>query len=383
MVQTNAADVQVVGLVRNLSNQSQTDLQIRVALFDQEDNLLVEQVISPLIRHFTPNETGPFSAMFNGVEGATSTRAEVTAMEPTKLQRASVRVEELATHPAIGGNTAILGYLVNPASDPVLLHALSFLVLDVSGEMIGSASLAAGPSLLEPDSASPFLAMLHGSAQEFTLIPYPDATITKPLLPIEINVSDSVRLQTTSQGIPFVVGEIHNQAGFMRWARLLVSLEDADKLIAFNALELPVPLNPGEIRAFSVTDFPGLASQLEGKYISLDDLDVKVAIEPNLTRSYDEVPIPLEVAIDLFEPLGSSLFLRGTLTNTTQAELREATIIATMRTTAGGLLTAGWISLTERLPPGESLEFVLPLTLPQQVDLVMSEFDIQAIGFAP
>jgi hypothetical protein len=374
-------DFNVVGILRNISTQSWTDIAILVAVWDTNGNLIDHQTVNPLLKHFGPNETGPFVAFFETPTTVDSVTAEVIDVSTTSFERSNVQVKVTSTIPTAEGQLAILGTIANTNSYPVFLHGLSFLAVDMSSEITGFATLAAGPTHIDSQRARPFLAFLETDATDYTLLPYPDAVQTTTLLPIEVTLAESPRFETTEQDHLFIVGEVRNDASYQRWVRLLVSLEYRGELIAFTTMDLPTPLKPGESRAFAVTDFPGLREQMQILNPSMEALNLIIKIEPNLSRDYDEVPIPLGFEIELLEALGSSLILKGSISNSTAVTLNDVTVLATARSTAGEVITAGWLTIVETLDPGEIATFVLPLAIPKGADPAMIEFDVQAFGF--
>ena len=201
------------------------------------------------------------------------------------------------------------------------------------------------------------------------------------LTAIELTLSQNPVLKFTDQNLPFVIGEINNDAGYIRWVRLLISAQYGDQLLSCTVHTFPAPLNPAESRVFLETNLPGLVPNAKNKGIPLDKVDIEVTIELNFSRDFDEIPIHLPIEIDLYQPVGSSLILRGSLTNPEEKTIMQPTVFATVRTTMGELVSAGWIVVAYEIAPSETLSFVLPLTLPQNTDTVMSEFDVQAIGF--
>lgn len=382
ILQGQGNDFNVIGILRNISAQSWTDIAILVAVWDTAGKLIDHQTVNPLLKHFGPNETGPFVASFEMPDSVDSVTAEVIDVTPTTLDRTSVQVKVVSTIPTAEGKIAILGSIANTNSYPIALHGLSFIAVDKSSEIIGFATLAAGPTYVESQRTRPFLALLESDATDYMLLPYPDAIQTTTLLPIEVILAEPPRIETTEQGHLFIVGEVRNDASFQRWARLLVTLEYRGELIAFTTMDLPTPIKPGESRAFAVTDFPGLREQMQILNPSLEALNLIIKIEHNLSRDFDDIPTPLGFEIELYEALGSSIILKGSISNPTAETLNEVTILATARSTAGDVITAGWLTIVETLEPGEIATFVLPLAIPKNADPAMSEFDVQAFGFA-
>lgn len=382
ILQGPGKEINVVGILRNISDQPWTDIVILVAIWDTENQLVDHQTVSPLLKNLGQNETGLFVAKFENINSVESASAEVLDISPTTFDRASVQVTVLKTIPTGEGKPAILGTITNSNSYPVAVHGLSFVAVDKSSEITGFATLAAGPTYIESHRARPFLALLETDTTDYTLLPYPDATQTTNLLPTEVALTKPPRIETTEQGHLFIVGEVRNDASFLRWIRLLVSLEYQGELFAFTTVDFPVPINPGESRGFTVTDFQGLREQMQAFNPALEALNLIVKIEPNLLRDFNETPTPLGFEIELFESLGSSLILKGTLSNSTEGTLHEVTVLATARSTVGDVITAGWVTIAEALEPEEMAEFILPLAFPKNANPVMIEFDVQAFGFS-
>jgi hypothetical protein len=190
-------------------------------------------------------------------------------------------------------------------------------------------------------------------------------------------------LKFTAQGNPFVVGEIHNPDDQPRWATFLVELLLDDETFGLASITPPTPLGPGENRAFTVASFPGLRSKLAGQATQPDDIRVEITYDPRASSPSDATFLPLDLNINLYETIGSSLIVRGTVSNTGPEAVQSAIVQATVRLTSGEPLTAGWLVAADTLGVGESVVFILPLTLPQGADPAMSEYDFQAAGLAP
>jgi hypothetical protein len=93
--------------------------------------------------------------------------------------------------------------------------------------------------------------------------------------------------------------------------------------------------------------------------------------------------VPLEVQVTSYEAIGGTLFLQGVIENGTAVTVTSASVLAAVRSIEGAPVTAGWRIVAATLEPAATVDFVLELALPHDVDLVTSEYDVVARGLAP
>ena len=373
----------VVGSVRNDSDQDFGEISLEVSLLDINGDMLGSQHVSPLLRHLAPGEDSPYAARFEAADGIASAEVEILHFTTASFDRASVAFQETKAFTTQDGEYAVLGTVSNPSDEPLTLHDFGILLEDDSGAIIDLSRWAAGPANLMPEEASPVLLLFDTPPDAGEREIYADATVTRSIAPVELTFTREPSLEFTDQGLPFVLGEIHNDAGYFRWVRLLIAAYHAGELLSCTVTSFPVPIQPDENRAFLESRLPGLVANAESQGIPLEDVEIQVRIELDLSRSFDETPVPLAIEIDRYQSVGSSLLLHGTIINTAESIIKQPTVIGTLRTTTGELVSAGWSIAADTLAPAETLDFVLPLTLPQNTDIVMSEFDLQAVGFYP
>ncbi len=159
---------------------------------------------------------------------------------------------------------------------------------------------------------------------------------------------------------------------------LILAVRSPSSLLAVTQLRPPLPLQAGETLAFSAGEFYGLEQRILRALSREEELDIEVYLQAASTPPTERVALSIQVIG--FETVGSSLFLQGTLEDAGDSALRWPTIFATLRSTSGELLAAGWITPVEQLESGEALAFVLPIRLPEGVDPAAAEFDLR--GFA-
>ncbi len=371
----------VLGIIHNDSDQDLTEISLEVSLLDSDGDLLDRQQLSPLLEHLAPGEDSPYTARFEAPDGIASAEVELLHSKAASFDRAAVEFQEVRTFTTQTGEYAILGTVNNPSDEPLTLHDLGILLKDDSGVIIALSRLAAGPASLMPEQISPVLLIFATPPDAGEGELYADATINRSLPPVELSFTRDPTLEFTDQGLPFVLGEIHNEAGYIRWVRVLIAVYYEDLLLSCTVTTFPIPIGPDENRAFLESRLPGLVTNAESQGIALENVEIQALIELDFSRSFDETPVPLSVEIDRYQYQGSSLILHGKVSNPEENAIEQPTVLGTVRTMTGELVSAGWSIVADTLAPFETLEFVLPLTLPQDTDTVMSEFDLQAVGF--
>jgi hypothetical protein len=373
----------VVGVIRNEADQDFAEISLEISLLDSKGDLLDRKRVSPLLGHLAPGEDSPYAARFEAVDGIASAEVRLLHSTSASFDRASVEFQETKSFETQDGDYAVLGTVSNPSDEPLTLHDFGILLKDDSGAIVDLSRFAAGPVSLMPEQPSPVLLLFDTPTDAGEMDIYADATANRSLAPVELSFTREPYLEFTDQGLPFVLGEIHNDAGYFRWVRLLIAAYSDGELLSCTVTTFPIPIQPDENRAFLESRLPGLVANAESQGIPLDDVEIQIRTELDFSRSFDETPVPLSIEIDRYQSVGSSLLLHGKITNLEESIIKQPTVLGTMRTTTGELVSAGWSVVADTLAPAETLDFVLPLTLPQNTDIVMSEFDLQAVGFYP
>jgi hypothetical protein len=371
----------VLGLLENRSDILIAEIQIKILRRDDQGDLLDEKWISPLLQHVAPGGKTPFSANFLALGSKPTVEIEIHSIASADFLDADVDFEIISKIPTNGGDTAILGQVENPNPFPVNIDGLGLAAQNSEGELVAITQHSLSLSQLKPGEASPVLIMLEQGMRDFELISYISASKTTPTNANKKITSEAPRLMFTQQGIPFVVGKVRNDGSQPLHVVIILTIEEEDEVLTVGELVLPAPLEPGDTLAYSAADFPGLMTQMRKRSSTQEDLNIRVLLD--LRRSSPSIlqPTSLDVEIHLFEPIGSSIVLRGMVTNPTDVELEQAVVMAAVHSTEGELLTAGWVITEERLAPGAASQFILPLNYPEDRDPAVNEYDIQAVGF--
>jgi len=376
-------DWTVIGLLENQSGQQLTAISVEISVLDAADTLLTTQNIPIFLSHLGPGETSPFKVHFLDVGIVASANAKIFAHEMTSFGRTQVKVEDLSSVPTGDGRLAILGMVVNSSSKHVIIHNLGILGIDSNRNLVDFTPSATVLSTLDPGEKTPFLAIMKADPGEVELSPYIDATTT--LNPEEnvFSTPEPPKVFLTEQGAPLVVGSIRNDDNRSRWTALLLILKLEEEIVTVAPVRPPIPLQPGESLAYAISDFPGLSAQLARSESHAGALSAEIVVDPLASQPTERIAVPMDLRITHFEPIGSSLILKGVISNSGEIDVESVTVLVAVRSTSGELLTAGWSTIAQTLAINDTLEFILPLSLPQGADPAMSEYDLQVLGLAP
>ncbi len=373
----------VIGTLENQSQEQIDSISIHISLVDSAEKLVSEQVIQPFLFRLSPKMISPFKAYFPNAVEAASVRADIITYQPIEFEEVTMEINDLKTISTNDGRIAILGLLENPNTTPLVIDALGLLAIDSQGNPVDLFPYTAGLSMLAPGKRVPFLALSSQDPGEVDLVPYYNATLIRDKLLIPPIISTPPEVLFTQQGAPLILGTITNNANRPFETAFLIILRIENEILTITYIKPLLPLRSGESRPYAITDFPGLKTQLAKHKSLVEELTAEILVDPYASRPSDRNLVQLDVQIIQFEPIGSSLFIKGEIFNPHEMRVEFATVLAAVRSTAGVLLTAGWTHLPEILHGDDSREFVLHLSLPQGADPAMNEYDVQAFGLLP
>lgn len=373
----------VIGTLENQSQEHIDSISIHIKILDTEEELVSEQIIQPFLTRLNPKEISPFKATFPTVHEAASVSAEIINYQTVEFEEVTLEIDDLQTISTREGGMAILGLLENPNARSMAIETFGILVVDPQGNPIDLLPYTAGLSWLGPGERAPFLALSFQDPGEVDLVPYYNATLTRAVRSAPLTISTPPKVLITEQRTPLILGTITNTHNRPYNVTFLIILRIEEEILTITSVNPVLPLRPGESRPYAITDFPGLTAQLAKHESWTGELTAEILVDPYASRPSTRDIVQLDIQITQYEPIGSSLFIKGEIFNPQETEVESATVLAAVRSTGGELLTAGWIHLLEILPGYGSRDFVLHLSLPQGADLAMNEYDVQAFGLLP
>ena len=371
----------VVGLVENQGQAVVGHVELSVSLIDSAGESITETSTGALMSNLLAGEAGPFSVTLNAATAPAEARVEPMTHETADGLSAETRrvdlISELREFFITGrGELAIMGTVTNPGRSYVALASLNFLGRSLDGSEKLVAAMQFGPNLLAPGETAPFLALAPENPGDVQWTQYHDGVVAEPPSAGALKVLGEPELHLTAQGAPFVVGTLANSGPTAATGSVMISLLDGNRLIGLWKVEIPRPLQAGEQLAFTAFGFPGVNLRFDPR--DPGAVRVEARVEERLTDGI-KTPVVLPVDVSAFHSVGSAIFIRGTIRNSTQVAVESATVYAEVRSSLGELVTAGW-SVTESLKPGAAADFVLDLPIPVGMDATLTEYDLRAIG---
>jgi len=370
----------ILGQVRNEMDEAASHIKIRVTLSgDSEPPLAQKERILP-VQHLQPGETFPFELPFPDVLQADHVDIDIIDFQISANNDVELEIEFSATSTTEDGKYVILGWISNNLN--ISVEIFNFLLLTADSE--GSAYSLVMPnfhtSSLLPSEKVPFLAILDQDPSALSITPFLDAIEVQNLGAAPFSFPQKAELTQDSQGNLLLRGMIKNNDSLTRWVSCIVALRYQDRLISLTQMIPPSPLSAGENRAFGLSWFPGWKTQLSELGGEVEKIDVEVFCDSRASSEFKGQIFSLNSEITGFESTGSSLIIKGKVSNLTSHSLSYAAVQADLRSIDGFIQTSNWIILDKSIEPEGSIPFVLAVRLPEGIILSQMEIDVRAIA---
>ncbi|MGB2896255.1 MAG: hypothetical protein WBB65_08830 [Anaerolineales bacterium] len=356
------------------------EISVTVTLLGIDGGDLDKATAQAVPGRLLPGEEAFFALDFEGILDVADTTTEIHAERIPRVQRIQGEIQDATWMINHEGNTVIIGQITNTGYSQAKLLNLAVLMRDENQEPLGYAKIVASAAHISPHESSPFIASADGDFEPDNLIFFLDMIVdTSPPEP-DLQFLEPPTLHFTDQGVPFFLGSLHNPSSAWVWASGWLLLESEDELVGIAPIAPPLPIQPGGIRPFSIQYFWGVPPEILASEEAMRTLDVHSSVEGIATLPADKTVSQLGLSISQYEALGSSVFLRGAITNPGDSLIRDPSVYATLRNEDGLILSAGWVTPVELLEAGEASEFELSLLLPRGTDPATLEFDMIGYG---
>jgi hypothetical protein len=276
------------------------------------------------------------------------------------------------------GRLEALGEVENRGDHLIYLQAVHILLYDEMGFPLGVAVSDHLLPALAPMSSNPFSVSFEASVQVDSWDAYVDASpeLLPPNSPIDLE--DHFRLERTHQGGFYYVGEIENEGVTPWWIVFDITYEFDGRMLGLDTIHVPFPILPGQRLPF-VIDPSTLPAELLAS-IEPDLLEVHVHLDPWKTLPTLDPWVAIPVSITQFEQIGSRIYFRGGVLNSTEEAISESAVLLRILDVRGRTRAAGWTSPLGSIGPEENLPFDLSVLVPADVNHNLLEFDILAYG---
>jgi hypothetical protein len=374
----------VVGLLHNESEFQIEEVRLALRILDAYGQAL-DQVGVWAGTHFIDiDEESPFAAQFV-VEGTpASVEVEVVSYELSEFTRPEIEVQVEDTIPIRTGGSSALGYLVNTAYLPAYISAVPMLVFDAEGEILDYAIDTTFISALGPRQDTPIGALFLGEIPfDVRIEIYPDVIQDDRRGDTDFEFTPPISI-VTSQGKLIALGEFQNSNWQQHlWLQAVIIAELDGETLSIAPMIPPNPIAPGESRAYAVADLPGLHERLARQHAGVEQVEFDIVMDLARSGPVEGTVVALTLNVEAYEAIGSSIFIRGSVTNDSSQDVQNASIMACLRSTQGLLRSAGWLVVAEELDSGATAPFTMSLDVPSGENVLMLEFDLIASGLNP
>ncbi len=366
-----------LGLIRNRAPFAIGEIDLRVTFLSVTGATLHQARVRPELPYLRPGAASPVQLEYEDGPAPSSSTVEVMRYSLYDEPTVQPAVSLLGSFGPSQGGMRVLGELdLDDSADAARIDGLVVATANSDGKPTSLAEAIVAPSYLASGHRLPFEAFLPAQASLASIETYvaASATAPRPASPLEVDLNPGWKFDP--QRRPFLVGVVTNPTDSAVAAEILLAFRSGGEFMQVVDLGLRVPLAPGERRPFAVENVH-LSSDADPENAIVESIIVPQ--ESGVESSRVEA---LRLQITGAETLGSNLFLRGHVTNDGDRPVGNPTLIAALRATDGTLWTAGWLPIGASMAPGQTEPFVLPLRLPQEVDVPLGEFDVRALGTA-
>jgi len=381
----NLGNLQVVGLVENTSNQTYSNIQIAVQLFDSSGDLLFSEITPTTSSTLPPGGVSLFLLLIQNppmdVHHAAGTIIEShkAEIDPIKLE---VRGEKVAT--GSGGVVHITGDLYNPSLNPVWIKSLSAAIFDNSGHLLIGNTHSVTVQYLEPGEVGPFRVTVFGPDDRVRRMAdhtiYMEVEIIPPAEYVDLEIANGTHFYQDSSGSLHLVGEITNRSPNPVAPVLLAAIYDQQaNVLDASATTLPGSLiSPGETLPYDFIDWPVLRTN---PALLNNAWQFSVQWDPKETTPSSLKTVRLETQNNASDVEGSTLILSGEIINDSGYPVIQTIVIGMIEDNNNDKVFAlGYQNYPQEISISSRIFYSLALMLPDGLDLEQATITVMAKG---
>ncbi|MCX6072553.1 MAG: hypothetical protein NTU91_17155 [Chloroflexi bacterium] len=368
----------VLGMAHNESSSALESVAVCVELVDAAGTATSEATAPLPLSVLQPGAASPFIARLEQAESPAEVRASLESFQFSSAAGASTSLGAVYTTQA-PDEVFVRGTVQCEDTRPVRVHDV-VIVWRATDRSLAGLAVASVPGAILPQSGSlPWIAQASGATPGTRFEVFTAVSAVDPASEIPLVVTDGPTWHVTSQGNGFATGAIRNAGDAPVLPQVAIAVRAAGRPISLEILQSIIPLEPGETLTFAADRFPGLQAALESGGIEIADVTLEAYLDAQPVPLNTGGAVILPVSIHQLEAIGSSIFLRGTVSNPDSVPLRSAAIFVSLRSTTGEPQSARWLELAP--PPAEAgVEFSLDMPLSADINPAMCEYDIRAFG---
>ena len=368
----------LIGIIVNQEDYPVESVQLTVTLVENNSSSGLPLMGSTNPTVIQPSAEAVFQILVPDITGQTEYDIGYSAQRSDTRPPTSVLVEVNEWRERSDGRLEALGEVENRGEHLLNLQAVHLLLYDETGYPLGVAASDHLLSTLAPLSSTPFSVSFETSIKVDSWDGFVDANpeLLPPNSPLKMG--GKIRLERTQQGRFFYIGEIENEGVTPWWLVINIVYEYDEVILGLDTINVPFPILPGQRLPF-VIDPASLPPELLTT-LDPDLLEVQVHIDPWKTLPTLDPWTSLPVSITQFEQIGSRLYLRGGITNSTDGGVSESAVLIRILDVLGRTRATGWTNPLGPIDPEGEMVFDQSVLIPDGIDLNLLEFDVLAYG---
>jgi len=375
----------ILGLLVNQGQETLGRIELLIRAYSDDDALLGQRPV--LLEHvpFHPGDETAFRTTLTSTTPITAVEVDVVhvSLQQENSSPMPIDISPVAVLQTETGEFIATVQFTNQSDAELHLEDILFIARNDDGTILAAGSTCYGLHLLMPEVETYCAAVMPDLPA--------DALVEVFLRPREVEPTESPPLtflvepvlSFDSQGRPLLTSMLFNEGDLPRTVDIVfIAYEDGDPFALAQA-SLPAPIPPGESRPLTIVDWLPLQEDANLTPATADSLQFTPYFDPIASSAREHYPRPLAVSIETFEPIGSNLFVSGTLTNEWTTALENPSVLVALHSTNGDLLVSAWEVVGKSIPLEGQLAFNLVIPLPAGIDPAMTEYHIAGYGLRP
>ena len=388
----------VMGEIENKSNQVIGSLQTGVETrtkFDRPADQGEDVTVSPL--YLKPGEKAPFIAWIDrDIPNLDHFEVEVVnCVVAEEAQRSHVDISgDKVTVDSIG-QAEVIGELVNPGTQTVLVNGFMAAVYDSKGNMISAGYAQVTPRYLAPGESGAMRATLElppgaGAAISSHRF-FMDVLVQAVAVALPLDPARDVQIlshYTDTGGQFHLLGQLTNSSAKPVMTALQASVYSADKSQLLDAGQYAtwLPLAPGETLPFDIRDWGTLDNLPKGLTGAQANINISLRLEPFLSWNSNTPAVKLSLVSSTESFENETAIFSGQVQNDSGSGITSGLVLLVVKQKSDGKIVAVGnvhLSITDLAAPGAVLDYSLKLPLPAGLDANTLNAEVTALGYQP
>jgi hypothetical protein len=375
----------IIGLVRNNSDFSITNVKVAIQVFNTDGELIIDDIVSTALTSLVPGSSSPF-VLWLQEPPPSNLRLSASVIDYTKaeFQRTDVKTRQQYITIDDNNDIHITGEIINNTLYPVQLVSFAAAVCNTDGDLLTTNSQSVFTRYLGPGEVSPYRVTMHRTGKNSTDLleqkVYIDARIVNPEDYQNIEINNNLNQYKDRFGEFHLVGEITNHSKNKMNVGLVAGIYDS-KGFVIDVATTRLALNsiyPGESLPFDFNTW-GPLSYKKGALELAETFSVQW--DPFLSWPNELNYARLKLEIRSLEINPTHGIFKGKLINETDFDVSSTVVIARIYDQdTGNILATKDEEFITLIPPGGEYSYQLVVEYGESINPEFVDILIDAYG---